>query len=195
MKSGFTESSDGTSHRKINLESRSLSGILPTYAANIDDSDSSTWKPRTRFLEVAPSLSHTSQAQVDGTKLLAAKIADATTHAPSSVSQGITIDWKDWFRKQLAQMSDHAADQARKHDLSAKLKHEIVIEDLGAQESESLTLEELSAALLAISGEEIEAKAGKPLGDLSVTGSMNISWLTCPPQNADRACRYRKESC
>ncbi|KAK6966966.1 hypothetical protein R3P38DRAFT_3244998, partial [Favolaschia claudopus] len=37
MMYGFTESSDGTSHRKVNWESRSISGMVPTYAPGVDD--------------------------------------------------------------------------------------------------------------------------------------------------------------
>ncbi|KAF8176413.1 hypothetical protein K438DRAFT_1770609 [Mycena galopus ATCC 62051] len=64
-------------------------------------------------------------------RLLAAKIAAVATITPSSVATGIKIDWKEWFQKQIAQMSDYAADQARKHELTVELKHKIVIEDLG----------------------------------------------------------------
>ncbi|KAF8145000.1 hypothetical protein K438DRAFT_1992258 [Mycena galopus ATCC 62051] len=152
---GFTESSDGTSHRKTNLECRSLSGMLPTYSPDIDDENPHTWKPQTR--------------QVDGTKLLAAKIAAVTTNTPSSVAAGITMDWREWFRKQIAQMSDHAADQARKHELTAELKHEIVIEDLGVQELESRSIVELLDALLLISDEEVQEKSGKPYDELTPT--------------------------
>ncbi|KAJ7820507.1 hypothetical protein B0H14DRAFT_3876268 [Mycena olivaceomarginata] len=87
-----------------------------------------------------------------------AKIADATTNAPSSISRGITMDWKDWFRKQLEQMADHAADQGR--------KHELIIEDLGEQESGAFSIAELFDALLAISEEEIQEKSGKDYNDL-----------------------------
>jgi hypothetical protein len=78
------------------------------------------------------------------------------------------MDWKDWFRKQLAQMSDHANDQKLKHEISRELKHDIVIEDLGAQESETLSLPELMDALLAISEEEVEEVSGKPYRELEV---------------------------
>jgi hypothetical protein len=98
--------------------------------------------------------------------MLAAKIADATMNAPSSISRGITMDWKDWFRKQLAQMADHAADQGRKHELTSELKHSIIIEDLGEQESGAFSIAELFDALLAISEEEIQEKSGKDYDDL-----------------------------
>ncbi|KAJ7349706.1 hypothetical protein DFH08DRAFT_935700 [Mycena albidolilacea] len=167
MMYGFTESSDGTSHRKTSLECRSLSGMLPTYEPGVDDTNPSTWRPRTRFLEVAPSLSHTAQAQVDGTTFLASKIATALTKSPSAIAEGLEMDWKDWFRKQLAQMSDHANDQKLKHEISSEVKHDIVIEDLGVQESETLSLAELMDALLAISEEEVEELGDDTYNSLS----------------------------
>ncbi|KAJ7347067.1 hypothetical protein DFH08DRAFT_700045 [Mycena albidolilacea] len=167
MTYSFTESSDGTSHCKISFEYCSLSTMLPTYAPGVDDTDPATWKPRTQFLEVETSLSHTLEVQLDGTKMLAAKIADATMNAPSSISRSITMDWKDWFRKQLAQMADHAADQGRKHELTSELKHSIIIEDLGEQESGAFSIAELFDALLAISEEEIQKNSGKDYNDLT----------------------------
>jgi hypothetical protein len=98
--------------------------------------------------------------------MLAAKIADTTTNAPSSISRGITMDWKDWFWKQLVQMADHVADQGRKHKLTLELKHSIIIEDLGEQESGTFSIAELFDALLAISEEEIQEKSGKDYNNL-----------------------------
>ncbi|KAF8164237.1 hypothetical protein K438DRAFT_1617709 [Mycena galopus ATCC 62051] len=167
MTYGFTESSDGTSHRKTNLECRSISAMLPTYTPpeSFNDNDPTTWKPRTRFVEVAPSLSHTSQAQVDGTKHIAFKIAKALTNSPSAITARLTMDWKDWFRQQIAQMSDHANDQKSKHAITGELKHDILIEDLGAEEADALSPEELIDALLAISEEEVEERSGKPCSE------------------------------
>jgi hypothetical protein len=76
------------------------------------------------------------------------------------------MDWQDWFRKELAQMSDHANDQKAKKDEKDDLKHQILIEDLGSQEAEALSVEELLDALLAISQEEIEEKSGKSFDEL-----------------------------
>jgi hypothetical protein len=129
-------------------------------------------------LEVAPSLSHTAQAQVDGTTLLASKIATALTKSPSTIAEGIAMDWKDWFQKQLAQMSDHANDQKLKHEISRELKHDIVIEDLGTQESETLSLPELMDTLLAISEEEVEEVSGKPYRELEVFFGLCFKCLT-----------------
>jgi hypothetical protein len=171
---GFTESSDGTGHRKINYESRHISAIVPTYAPGVDDSDSSTWKPRTRFLEVAPSLSHTAHSQVEGEKLLAMKVAAAFTNCPSSKAAGISMSWQDWFRKELAQMSDHANDQKAKKDEKDDVKHQILIEDLGSQEAEALSVEELLNAVLAISQDEIEEKSGKSFDELYVFSHSSV---------------------
>jgi hypothetical protein len=140
--------------------------MVPTYAHGVDDSDPTTWKPETRFLEVAPSLRHTAQAQVDGTKLLATKIAKAVTNSPSAVAEGLTMDYKDWFRKQIGQMADHAADQRLKFEIVGEIKHEILIEDLGAEETSTWAPDELIEALLAISKEEVESIAGKPCDEL-----------------------------
>jgi hypothetical protein len=78
------------------------------------------------------------------------------------------MSWQDWFRKELAQMSDHANDQKAKKDEKDDLKHQILIEDLGSQEAEALSIEELLDALLAISQDEIEEKSGKSFNELYV---------------------------
>jgi hypothetical protein len=140
----------------------------------VDDSDPSTWKPHTRFLEVAPSLSHTAHSQVEGEKLLAMKVAAAFTNCPSSKAAGISMSWQDWFRKELAQMSDHANDQKAKKDEKDDLKHQILIEDLGSQEAEALSIEELLDALLAISQDEIEEKSGKSFDELYVFSHSSV---------------------
>jgi hypothetical protein len=102
------------------------------------------------------------------------KVAAAFTNCPSSKAAGISMSWQDWFRKELAQMSDHANDQKAKKDEKDDLKHQILIEDLGSQEAEALSVEELLDAVLAISQDEIEEKSGKSFDELYVFSHSSV---------------------
>jgi hypothetical protein len=102
------------------------------------------------------------------------KVAAAFTNCPSSKAAGISMSWQDWFRKELAQMSDHANDQKAKKDEKDILKHQILIEDLGSQEAEALSIEELLDALLAILQDEIEEKSGKSFDELYVFSHSSV---------------------
>ncbi|KAF8194405.1 hypothetical protein K438DRAFT_1506859, partial [Mycena galopus ATCC 62051] len=107
---GFVESSDGTTHRGITVESRHITFPTPSYAPGIGDTDRSTWMHQTRFLEVAPALDHTAQRQFDGTVEAASRIADTYSCSPVAAQDGKTMDTDDYFRKKMGENNDHAAD-------------------------------------------------------------------------------------
>ncbi|RDB26837.1 hypothetical protein Hypma_005338 [Hypsizygus marmoreus] len=79
---GFGESSDGTSHRQTTYESVHASILAPTYAADVDDSDRSTWTQQLHFVEVSPAIDHTAQSQFENSQRLADDITSAYSGSP-----------------------------------------------------------------------------------------------------------------
>ncbi|KAJ7083569.1 hypothetical protein C8R44DRAFT_753426 [Mycena epipterygia] len=75
--SGFVESSDGTTHHGVTVESRHITLLVSSYAPGVDNSDISTWKHQTRFVEVAPALDHTGQHQFENSR----KMGECKDHA------------------------------------------------------------------------------------------------------------------
>ncbi|KAJ7438548.1 hypothetical protein B0H11DRAFT_2254552 [Mycena galericulata] len=137
---GFIESSDGTTHRGITVESRHVTLLVPSYDPDANDSDQSTWKHRTRFLEVAPALDHTAQRQFEGTMEAAHRIADVYNRSPLADQEKRRMEKNDYWRKKLGESKDHAADGKKEFKLSEARKKDIVIRDMG------ITDEDLQAA-------------------------------------------------
>lgn len=142
--SGFIESSDGTTHRGVTVESRFVSLYAPTYAPGVDDADTSTWTPQNRFFDLAPALDHTAERQFEGTKEAVSRIADVYSRSPLAAAEQRTMDSDDYYRKKDGEMKDHAADGKKEFDISASHKEDIVMRDLG----QDLVLEGGSQALL-----------------------------------------------
>ncbi|KAJ7469640.1 hypothetical protein FB451DRAFT_1038781 [Mycena latifolia] len=128
---GFVESSDGTTHRGITVESRHITLLTPSYAPDADDTDQSTWKHSTRFVEVAPALDHTGQRQFEGTLEAANRIADTYSRSPLAIQEKRMMDKNDYWRKKIGECKDHAADGKKAFKISAAHKEDIIIRDMG----------------------------------------------------------------
>ncbi|KAF7372118.1 hypothetical protein MVEN_00070600 [Mycena venus] len=122
---GFIESSDGTTHRGLTVESRHITLLMPSYDLDVDDSDRSTWTSQTRFIEVAPALDHTAQRQFEGTLKAAGRIADTYSRTPLATQNNRTMDTDDYHRKKMGENKDHAADGKKGFGLSAAHKKDI----------------------------------------------------------------------
>ncbi|KAJ7132017.1 hypothetical protein C8R44DRAFT_612781, partial [Mycena epipterygia] len=107
---GFVESSDGTTHRGITVESRHITLLVPSYDPATDDSDKLTWKHQTWFVEVALALDHTGQHQFEGTMEALNRIADTYTRSPLSAQDKRVMHKNDYWRKKIGELKDHAAD-------------------------------------------------------------------------------------
>ncbi|KAJ7201493.1 hypothetical protein B0H12DRAFT_977636, partial [Mycena haematopus] len=130
---GFIESSDGTTHRGITVESRHISFLAPTYAPGVNDSDRSTWTAQTRFIEVAPALDHTAERQFEGTMEAVSRIADVYSRSPLATSDHRMMEVDDYYRKKDGELRDHAADGKKECQISAEYKHDIILRDLGVR--------------------------------------------------------------
>ncbi|KAJ6563792.1 hypothetical protein B0H19DRAFT_942359 [Mycena capillaripes] len=155
---GFIESSDGTSHRGITVESRHITLLVPSYAPDADDSDKSTWTHHTRFIEVAPALDHTAQRQFEGSMEAAARIADAYTRSPLATLENRAMETDDYYRKKQGECKDHAADGKKEFNISAEHKSNIIIRNLGrtAMDDEDLQTSQILTTMLAITDEDLE---------------------------------------
>ncbi|KAF7361574.1 hypothetical protein MSAN_01191400 [Mycena sanguinolenta] len=154
---GFVESSDGTTHRGITVESRHVTLLVPSYDPNVDDSDQSTWQHQTRFVEVAPALDHTAKRQFEGTMEAVKRIADTYTRSPLAVRQQKVMEANDYWRKKLGESKDHAADGKKEFALSAEYKKQIVIRDLGraVMEEEDVQTARILLMMLQINDDDL----------------------------------------
>ncbi|KAJ7120384.1 hypothetical protein C8R44DRAFT_877815 [Mycena epipterygia] len=111
---GFVESTDGTTHRGITVESQHITLLVPLYDPDVDDSDKSTWKHRTRFVEVEPALDHTGKRQFEGTLEAAERSADIYTRSPLAARDKRNMDKSEYWRKKMGEHKDHAAEGEKK---------------------------------------------------------------------------------
>jgi hypothetical protein len=159
---GFVESSDGTTHRGITVESRHITLLVPSYAPGVDDSDKSLWSHRTRFVEVDHALDHTGQRQFEGTLEAANRIADIYTRSPLAAQEKRAMDKHDYWRKKIGESKDHAADGKKAFKISAAHKKDIIIHDLGraAMDDSDVATSQILSTMLSITDDELQA-AGK----------------------------------
>ncbi|KAJ7485528.1 hypothetical protein FB451DRAFT_1127711 [Mycena latifolia] len=176
---GFVESSDGTTHRGITVESRHITLLAPSYAPGVDDSDTSTWTHRTRFVEVAPALDHTGQRQFQGTLEAANRIADTYSRSPLAAQEKRVMDKNDYWRKKLGESKDHAADGKKEFNLSAQHKQDIVIRDLGrsAMSEADVGTSRILLTMLNITDDELQAAGNISETDLAALSTAERSSL------------------
>ncbi|KAJ7125932.1 hypothetical protein C8R44DRAFT_874342 [Mycena epipterygia] len=152
-------SSDGTTHHGVTIESRHITLLVPSYAPDVDDSDISTWKHQTRFVEVAPALDHTGQHQFEGTMEAANRIADNYSRSPVAAQDKRIMDKNDYWRKKMGECKDHAADGKKEFKLSGAHKKDIIIRDLGRTLMDETDVETglILLTVLGITDDELQA--------------------------------------
>ncbi|KAJ7504739.1 hypothetical protein B0H11DRAFT_1669466, partial [Mycena galericulata] len=166
---GFIEGSDGTTHRGITVESRHITLAVPSYAPGVDDSDTSTWTHRTRFLEVSPAIDHTAQRQFEGTLEAANRITDIYNWSPLAAQEKRLMDKNEYWRKKLGENKDHAADGKKGFRLSAEKKKNVAIQDLGraAMEDADVQTSEILETMLSITEDDLEAVGNISMEELA----------------------------
>ncbi|KAF7344413.1 hypothetical protein MSAN_01922500 [Mycena sanguinolenta] len=154
---GFVESSDGTTHRGITVESRHITILVPSYDPDVDDTDQTTWKHQTRFVEVAPALDHTAKRQFEGTMEAVRRIADTYTRSPLAIQQQKVMEVNDYWRRKLGESKDHAADGKKEFTLSAEYKKQVIIRDLGraVMEQEDVQTARILLMMLEINDDDL----------------------------------------
>jgi len=152
---GFGESSDGTTDRKVTYECHHVTMPVPSYLPGVDDSDETTWTPKTRFVTVEPALDHTAKTQFEGTKSMATAIASAYSNSPLAARDGTTMERDDYIRKNEFQNMDHASDGKKKLSLCKEWKQEVVLQDSGREIFNSLESGDFQTSLSTLSEEDI----------------------------------------
>nr|GAT46943.1 predicted protein [Mycena chlorophos] len=140
----------------MTIEARQMTLRVPTYAPGVNDKDKSTWTVKTRFLDVAPALTHTAKAQFDGARQLATHLADMYNRSPLAQEDDRTMDPDDYFRKKMGENRDHAADGKKAFAISAAYKKNIVLRDLGRKAIADGLVEEEDVMFATMNGEHAE---------------------------------------
>ncbi|KAI5833286.1 hypothetical protein K523DRAFT_413413 [Schizophyllum commune Tattone D] len=115
---GVTISSDGTTHKNINLESR--------HATVLDKEG----RKHEFFLNVAMAVNHTSETQLNGWTDLVEDIYDIGRELFGYGSDGAR-EWREFWNKLTGMMSDHAEDQKKLFRLLKAFKERIEREKRG----------------------------------------------------------------
>ena len=160
---GYTLSSDGTTIRHRNFESRHITVLAPNYT-----SGSSTKTMKTRLLGIATAVNHTSETQLEGLQTLTGSYYD--TYNRCTLGQQSPVD-PDSFAAFLNGLgSDHATDQKK---LSLLLKQWKIT---------SIKLMKGKEVLNRVNGEELQLLL-EEAGDQSINGVGCIeAWLRAQPE-------------
>ncbi|KAJ6452895.1 hypothetical protein C8R47DRAFT_997938 [Mycena vitilis] len=140
-------SSDGTSVRNLQCEARHLTYAAPTYNP---DPDAPQTEFRTRVVGVDYALDHTAQTQFEGWEEVNGKIVDAYMNSPLAqrdALQGHGYELNDLWRKMVAYNGDHAADVRLTARKCKDKKRDVVESDLGRQEIDAMSEQEVEEAL------------------------------------------------
>ncbi|KAJ7429992.1 hypothetical protein FB451DRAFT_1158984 [Mycena latifolia] len=141
---GVTGSSDGTTHKNINLESRRATVIG-------QDNEKQTF-----FLGIQMALNHTSETQLEGWEELIDSIY--ALYKTSSRSE-TADDARDFWLKVTGWHSDHAEDQKKLFRLAYALKVRLERERRGERALQQMLPEELAEVIFKISQDAV-AEAG-----------------------------------
>ncbi|KAJ6520306.1 hypothetical protein C8R45DRAFT_887516, partial [Mycena sanguinolenta] len=140
-------SSDGTSVRNLQVESRHITYTAPTYTS---DPNAPQTAVRTRAIGATNALDHTAQTQFEGWEDINRQIYETYMNSPLSKRdslQGIKFDLNDTWRKMVAYNADHAKDAKKVARLCGDKKAAVVETDFGEAELELMTSAEAEEAL------------------------------------------------
>ncbi|KAJ7049315.1 hypothetical protein C8F01DRAFT_1093502 [Mycena amicta] len=126
MAKAYGLSSDGTTFRSVNYESRHITLPIPDYK-------NPNAKPvfRTVMLDLNHAHDHTAQTQFEGDVDTGAGAINAYRKSPIYDAKEAPIDNDDFLRKQNRQNLDHAADGKKKVDLMREGRQRVAEKDLG----------------------------------------------------------------
>ncbi|KAJ7474992.1 hypothetical protein FB451DRAFT_1034862 [Mycena latifolia] len=142
---GVTPSSDGTTHKNINLESR---------RATVIDQDN---EKKTFFLGIGMAINHTSEKQLEGWE----EIIEAAYQIYKTSARCETADdARDFWLKVTGWHSDHAEDQKKLFRLVAAMKLRLERERRGEQTIAQMTPAQWAELLFKISHDAVTAAGG-----------------------------------
>lgn len=138
---GFTLSSDGTSDKHVNYESRHVAYANPS-------TTSETGSHVIRMLDVSSSVDHTSETQFEGWKQSFSDLVELYNASPLARRLLSTLSLPELAKKIKGMNGDHASDQKKTFNLIGAWKHTLTVQDLGEQRMATKSqseLEELTA--------------------------------------------------
>ncbi len=112
IKKEITFSSDSTSHKHIEYESRTIALQVVNY--NNPDAKPE-WKLRT--LGVDTSINHTSETQIRGLKERLRELAQVFNESPFAKRKNLRFIPEDFAYFLIGTSGDHAADQKKSHEI------------------------------------------------------------------------------
>ena len=154
----LTLSTDGTTHRHINYESRHIAYQHPD-----------SGEIRIRSLGIGSAVDHTSETQVQGLKKRIEDIASTFSDSPLAKRHNLHFD-SDMFVQKLKGMNgDHAADQKKDYILVRAWKEDVKYHTLGSEKLLSMSGKELMECMLRAKTEKI-----KTIGGISAWEAMGV---------------------
>ncbi|KAJ2914003.1 hypothetical protein MD484_g6411, partial [Candolleomyces efflorescens] len=153
-------SSDSTSHRHIEYESRQIAMQVIDYSN--PDADP-TWQMRS--LGVGTSVDHSSETQVAGLRKRLEELAALFNDSPLSKRTGIRFYPDDFAYKLIGTSGDHAADQKKSHRALEEWKKSVVYQRLGEEALFSSNNLQVVALLLGLKAQQIQLVGGQEAWD------------------------------
>lgn len=156
---GLTASSDGTSEKHVNYESQHIAFTNPKSGSGHSNSKIATHV--LRLFNVASSVDHLSETQVEGWKSRVNAISKLFNASPMSRRRNQTLFSSEFTRKLKGMNGDHAADQKKTFGLMGAWKRRIALYDLGCDKIRSSSIAEITQILTAANSAKI-ADIGGP---------------------------------
>ena len=154
--SGLTISSDGTSHRSINYNSRHVNLRAETHSTN---GMMEIKEQVTRFLGIHSSVDGTSEQAIKDWDAIFTKIIEIYNNSPLGQHSGTLMRLVDIFLKLLGMHSDHCSKE--KKDFKLLQKKSAVEQLLGENKVLELSNEELLPWFFEANDEMIKAEIGR----------------------------------
>jgi hypothetical protein len=111
VSTGLTASSDGTSHRKMNIESNHFAYKAVDYHSN---GSPASIKHVNQLAGIVLSVDHTAETQWDFALQIVADTSDTLNRSPLSERTSTTFSLIQWAYELCGMNNDHAADQKKK---------------------------------------------------------------------------------
>lgn len=155
LMSELTYSSDSTSHKHIEYESRTIAIRVVDYTKPEAEP---TWKLRT--LGIGTSANHASQTQVNGLRQRLTEIADIFNNSPLAKREALTFLPDHFAFKLIGTSGDHAADQKKSHEILREWKLEVVFQRLGEEAIFNMGATRVVSFLLPMKAKQVEEMGG-----------------------------------
>ena len=151
----LTYSSDSTSHKHIEYESRTIAVQVIDYTK---PDAAPEWKSRS--LGIGTSTNHASQTQVDGLRERLEGIAKIFNESPLAKRENIIFKVDDFAYKLIGTSGDHAADQKKSHAILKEWKLDVILQRLGEEALFNMSVTRVVALLLPLKAKQVENMGG-----------------------------------